>query len=166
MVKGRRGRWASVPFSAGFIGLVLYRVQRAGHLRFGPRWRLIHTALSPLWMLARPLSGPMELSYRADIGPGMRVLHPSLGVVVSANCVIGKGLILTGGNCIGSRQGGDVAIVIEDHVTLGANAVVLGPVIVGHHSMIGAGAVVVDNVAPATTVTGVPARPTQVARAH
>lgn len=167
MVKGRWWRWLSVPFTAGFIGIGQYRLQRAGYLTFGSRWRILHTLLAPLWMLIRPFTGPMELHYLADIGPGMRVLHPSLGVVVSGRSVVGRGAIFTGGNCVGGRPGTAFGeILIGDDVTLGANAVVLGPVTIGQRVHVAAGAVVVHDVADDTNVAGVPARPIGNAEQH
>src|SRR5262245_31448354 len=50
--------------------------------------------------------------------------------------------------------------VIEDHVFIGSNAVVLMGSHIGHHSVIGAGAVVLEDtvVPPYSLVVGVPAR--------
>lgn len=48
--------------------------------------------------------------------------------------------------------------VIEDDVAIGSGAVVLGGVRVGTGALIGAGAVVSRDVAPRSTVAGVPAR--------
>ena len=50
--------------------------------------------------------------------------------------------------------------VIEDHVFIGENAVVLMGARVGHHSIVGAGAVVLEDavIPPYSLVVGVPAR--------
>jgi acetyltransferase-like isoleucine patch superfamily enzyme len=59
-------------------------------------------------------------------------------------------------------------VVIENDCWIGVNAVILKGVTIGHHSTIGANAVVTRDVPPGTTVAGVPAvavarsrRPTQ-----
>lgn len=146
-------------FSSGFMGIAQYRIQRAGYLAFGRRWRALHAVLAPLWMLVRPFIGPLELHYLADIGPGLRILHPALGVVVSGRAVVGADVILAGGNCIGGRGGTDPgAIVLGDEVILVVNAVVMGPARVGARAEVSAGAVVVGDVAAETVVGGVPAR--------
>ena len=49
-------------------------------------------------------------------------------------------------------------IVIEDDIWIGANAVVLPGVTIGHHSVIAAGAVVTKDVPPHSLVAGVPAK--------
>jgi acetyltransferase-like isoleucine patch superfamily enzyme len=57
--------------------------------------------------------------------------------------------------CVDSR-----ATVVEDHVFIGANAVVLMGCRIGHHSVIAAGAVVLEDtiVPPYSLLAGVPAR--------
>ena len=49
-------------------------------------------------------------------------------------------------------------IVVEDDVWFGANAVVIGGVRIGAHSIVGAGAVVTHDVEPYSVVGGTPAR--------
>lgn len=50
------------------------------------------------------------------------------------------------------------AVVIEDDIWIGANAVVLSGVTIGHHSVVAAGAVVTKDVPPHSLVAGVPAK--------
>ena len=50
------------------------------------------------------------------------------------------------------------AIVIEDEVWIGANAVITSGVCVGKHSVVAAGSVVTKNVPPYSIVAGNPAR--------
>ena len=49
-------------------------------------------------------------------------------------------------------------VVISDDVWIGANAVILPGVTIGHHCVVAAGAVVTKDVPPHTLVTGVPAK--------
>jgi sugar O-acyltransferase (sialic acid O-acetyltransferase NeuD family) len=99
------------------------------------------------------------------------------GNVISANCVIHPNAKL-GNNCFlcvaatvdhddalgdniylspGVHLAGDV--ILEDNVFVGTNAAVLPGVHVGRGAIIGAGAVVINDVAEKSTVFGVPARP-------
>jgi serine O-acetyltransferase len=155
---GKWWRWYGVWFGDGFNIVATYRLNRCAYLALGPVWPAAMQATRPLAFLLRPWASPCEIDYRADLGGGLRVLHPTLGAVVSAYTVAGRNLVLVGGNCIGARPGtsyGD--LTLGDDVTLGANAVVLGPVRVGARANIGAGAVVVDDVPDDATAIGVPA---------
>ena len=49
-------------------------------------------------------------------------------------------------------------VIIEDDIWIGANAVVLPGVTIGHHSVVAAGAVVTKDVPPHSLVAGVPAK--------
>jgi len=51
-----------------------------------------------------------------------------------------------------------IATVVEDGVSIGANATILCGITIGHCAMIGAGAVVTKDVAPHALVVGVPAK--------
>ena len=57
-------------------------------------------------------------------------------------------------------------IVICTGAWIASNAVVIGPCVVGEHSVVAAGAVVVDDVPPFGIVAGVPARPIGSVRAR
>jgi carbonic anhydrase/acetyltransferase-like protein (isoleucine patch superfamily) len=57
------------------------------------------------------------------------------------------------------RQLRSEPVVIEHDCWLGVNAVILKGVTVGHHSIVGANAVVTRNVEPHTIVAGIPAKP-------
>ncbi len=159
-VNGRWWRWITLPFAQSTWALASYRLQRAAHLRFGRTWPVLRVACSPLVFALERLGG-VEIHYRADIGPGLHVLHPSLGIVVSAYTKAGTGLVLTGGNCIGGTNGIEdtAGVVLGDGVLLGANAVILGPVTVGDRALLAAGAVLVDDAPGGMMLAGVPAKP-------
>lgn len=159
MVNGRWWRWLSVPCQAGMISIMGYRISRLCWLALGDRWKIIHTLLAPARLVLRPLGAGLELHYEADIGPGLRILHPSLGIVISGEARIGRDLTLTGGNCIGTRpRAVPGSLRIGDGVNVGANAVILGPAVLGDQVVVGAGSVVVDDVPSGVVVVGAPAR--------
>lgn len=59
---------------------------------------------------------------------------------------------------IGIKYGYPVAPVIEDHVVIGAKAVILGDIRIGHYAVIGAATVVIKDVPPYAVVVGNPAK--------
>lgn len=50
------------------------------------------------------------------------------------------------------------AIIVEDHVWIGAQAIILPGVVIGHNAVIGAGSVVTDDIPPWSIAAGVPAQ--------
>lgn len=160
IVSGRWWRWFTCWFSSSTTVVMSYRLDRCGYLIFKEAWAVGRILFLPLFIFLRILGANHDIHYRANIGKGLRILHPVLGVVVNGYAVIGQELILTGGNCIGGRQTlTQDTLRIGDSVTLGANAVILGPVILGNNISIGAGAVVIDSYPEGMVLVGVPAKP-------
>lgn len=140
--------------------ILTYRLNRCLYLFFGKPYNVIRVLLWPIFFLFRLLGPVLDISYHADIGPGFKILHPTLGVLVSGKAVCGRGLVLTGGNWIASRKPtlpGDISI--GDNVTLRANAMVLGPIRVGDGCVVGAGAVAVNDCPLGSVMVGIPALP-------
>lgn len=140
------------------VGILLYRLERGFYLILGKGWEVLRVLLSPLLNLFYAYSN-CEIHYKATIGPGILILHASVGVVVSAKAIIGTNLTLTGGNTIGSRDGTMTGnLTIGDNCTLGVNAVVLGPITLGDDVKIGACALVIDSFGHNVSLGGVPAK--------
>jgi serine O-acetyltransferase len=93
----------------------------------------------------------------ATVGPGLFIDH-ALGVVIGETAVVGADVTIYQGVTLGgtSLERGKRHPTVEDRVTIGAGAKVLGPVTVGSGSRIGANAVVVRDVPPDSVVVGVP----------
>ena len=158
LVNSRWWRWLSCWFSQSFWIIAWYRIERMMYLLLGKSWSVIRILFLPINFLLRPWFGNCEIYYRASIGKGLKLLHPSLGVVISGNAVIGENLTLVGGNCIGERgrvRLGD--LIIGNNVNMGVNSVILGPVNVGNNVSVGAGAVVVKDACDHAILVGVPA---------
>jgi serine O-acetyltransferase len=91
------------------------------------------------------------------IEPGIYIAHGQ--VVIDGIVTIKRGVAIFPWVTIGLRGGDFQGPVIGRRVQIGTGAKIVGPVTVGDHARIGANAVVVDDVAPGTTVVGSPARP-------
>jgi serine O-acetyltransferase len=109
--------------------------------------------------LARFLTG-IEIHPGARIGRRLFIDH-GMGVVIGETAEIGDDVLIYHSVTLGglSGQPGKRHPTIEDRVTIGAGAQVLGPITVGRGARVGANAVVVSAVAPGCTVVGIPARP-------
>jgi len=102
----------------------------------------------------------IDISRDARIGSGLYIGHFG-GIVVNEGVVIGNNCNISQGVTLGQQNRGARAgcPVIGNNVYIAPGAKIIGRVQVGDHAAIGANAVVVNDVAPHTTVGGVPARP-------
>jgi serine acetyltransferase len=159
IVNKKKWRWITCWFGGSAGVIVSYRLDRLGFLVFKNAWPALRILFFPLFVILRILSFSHEIHYGANIGMGLKILHPSLGVVVSGKLIAGEHLLLTGGNCLGVRSPFKYGeFIIGNDVTLGANAVILGPLTLGNEVRIGAGAVVIESAPSHVTLTGVPAK--------
>jgi len=95
----------------------------------------------------------------AEIGEGTIFGYGGMGVVLHSNCRIGRNVYIAQQVTIGGdRTPFSKVPVIEDKCFIGAGAKILGPIHIGTCSVIGANAVVLEDVPPHSVVAGVPAR--------
>lgn len=73
---------------------------------------------------------------------------------VGRHCHIGAGAVLAGV----IEPASATPVIIEDHVLIGANAVIIEGVHIGKHAVVAAGAVVIEDVPENVIVAGCPAR--------
>jgi len=154
----KKSRYLYIWLSRQVMAVWLYRFERGMFLTFGKAWQFMRIIFLPVLNLLYAY-GNSELHYYANIGPGIRILHTSLGNVVSGKSIIGKNLTLTGGCVIGSRDvKADIPIIIGDFCEMGAHAVILGPVTIGDHVRVAACACVVKDAPNNSVLAGVPAK--------
>jgi serine O-acetyltransferase len=112
--------------------------------------------------IARTITG-IEIHPAAKIGQGFFIDH-GMGVVIGETAEIGDNVTLYQGVTLGGTgfQTGKRHPTVEDNVTIGSGAKLLGPITVGHGSKVGANTVVVHDVPPNSTVVGNPGHPVRV----
>jgi len=140
----------------GVHALLSHRVAHALHAAGVPMLPRAIAAAS------RSLTG-VEIHPAARIGDGFFVDH-GMGVVVGETAEIGANVTLYQGVTLGGTgfARGKRHPTVQDNVTIGAGAALLGPITVGHGAKIGAGSVVIHDVPPNTTVVGNPGHPVRV----
>ncbi len=108
--------------------------------------------------LSRSITG-VEIHPGATIGRRFFIDH-GMGVVIGETAEVGDDVMLYHGVTLGGRSLAKVKRhpTVEDGVTIGAGARVLGPVVIGEGAQIGANAVVVKDVPPHSVVVGVPGK--------
>jgi len=106
--------------------------------------------------VSRALTG-IEIHPAADIGDGLFIDHGT-GVVIGETAVIGNDVTLYQGVTLGGTgfATGKRHPTVEDNVTIGSGAKLLGPITVGHGAKIGANSVVINDIPANSTVVGNP----------
>lgn len=118
-----------------------------------------------LYLIARLISNfarfltDVDIHPGAKIGPGLFIDH-GIGVVIGETAEIGENVTLYQGCTLGGtgKEKGKRHPTIGNNVVVAAGAKILGSFKVGDNAKIGAGAVVLREVPPNSTVVGVPGR--------
>ncbi|PIS29722.1 serine O-acetyltransferase [Candidatus Saganbacteria bacterium CG08_land_8_20_14_0_20_45_16] len=114
-------------------------------------------------VLPRLVSQIARLLTQIEIHPGAKIgqrffIDHGVGVVIGETTVIGDDVMLYQGVTLGGtgKEKGRRHPTLGDNVVVGAGAIVLGAIVIGNNSRIGAGSVVTKSIPPDTTVVGNP----------
>ena len=147
---------SNLEIALNYSGLHAIWAHRLSHrLWRNPDRRLLARTVS---QLARWATG-VEIHPGATIGRRFFIDH-GMGVVIGETAEIGDDVMIYHGVNLGGRSLEPVKRhpTIQDRVTIGAGAKILGPLTVGHDSSVGANAVVVKDVPEDSIVTGIPGK--------
>ena len=128
---------------------------RIAHVLYSVRLFWIARFIS---QLSRWLTG-IEIHPGAKIGKCFFIDH-GMGVVIGETSTIGDYVTIYHGVTLGGtgKERGKRHPTIGNHVVIGAGAQVIGSFVVGDHSKIGSGSVVLKEVPPKSTVVGIPGK--------
>jgi serine O-acetyltransferase len=149
----------SVEILATWPGVHAILAHRVAHALHGAGVPLLPRLIAAV---ARSLTG-IEIHPAAAIGRGFFIDH-GMGVVIGETAEIGDDVTLYQGVTLGGTgfATGKRHPTVQDNVTIGSGAKLLGPITVGHGSKIGANSVVIHDVPPNSTVVGNPGHPVRV----
>jgi serine O-acetyltransferase len=139
---------AKVLLTDGTVAMLLYRVMQ---------WARTNR-LAPIEWFCNKLNAATQgciIGRGADFGPRFVLIH-STGVVINGRVRGGSGIHVEHQVTIGAERRRSPRL--GDDVFIGAGAKIVGPVVIGSHTRIGANAVVVADVPDYATAVGVPAR--------
>lgn len=118
-----------------------------------------------LFTIARMISHITRFFTGIEIHPGARIgrrffIDHGMGVVIGETTEIGDDVTVYQGVTLGGtgKEKGKRHPTIGNGVIISADATILGPVHIGDNSRVGAGAVVINDVPPNSTVVGVPGK--------
>jgi serine O-acetyltransferase len=148
-----------VEMLATWPGIQALLAHRVAHSLYDLGLPLVPRTLS---IAARTLTG-IEIHPAAQIGSGLFIDHGS-GVVIGETAEIGDDVTLYQGVTLGGTgfATGKRHPTVEDNVTIGSGAKLLGPITIGHGAKIGANSVVVHDVPANSTVVGNPGHPVRI----
>jgi serine O-acetyltransferase len=143
----------------GWAGVQALLAHRVSHALHGAGVPLAPTAIA---YATRAVTG-VEIHPAARIGGDFFIDHGS-GVVIGETAEIGDRVTLYQGVTLGGTgfARGKRHPTVEDDVTIGSGAKLLGPITVGHGAKVGANTVVIEDVPPRSTVVGNPGHPVKV----
>jgi serine O-acetyltransferase len=149
----------SVEILVAWPGVQALLAHRVAHALYGAGVPLLARVIATI---ARGMTG-IEIHPAAKIGNSFFVDH-GMGVVIGETAEIGDNVTLYQGVTLGGTgfATGKRHPTIQDNVTVGSGAKMLGPITVGHGAKIGANSVVIHDVPPNSTVVGNPGHPVRV----
>lgn len=145
--------------SQGFWALAVHRL---GNSRMDIKPRVVRAPVSLLYRALNKLiewNCGIKLSYTVRVGRRVRIWHFG-GIVLGARA-IGDDVHIRHNTTLGVAHRGDpraMKPLIGDRVDIGTGAVIAGAVTIGDDSVVGANAVVLEDVPPRCLAVGVPAR--------
>jgi serine O-acetyltransferase len=149
----------SLEILAMWPGVQAVLAHRVAHALHGAGVPLLPRALS---VTTRAITG-IEIHPAARVGDGLFIDHGS-GVVIGETAEIGRDVTMYQGVTLGGTgfATGKRHPTVEDNVTIGSGAKLLGPITIGHGAKIGANTVVIHDVPPNSTVVGNPGHPVRI----
>jgi len=151
-----RSTWEVLTCYPGLHALVMHRMAH-WFWTHGLRWLGRFTSHVSRWLTG------IEIHPGAVIGQSVFIDH-GMGVVIGETAEIGDDVTLYQGVTLGGTgfARGKRHPTVGDEVMIGAGAALLGPIVIGERSKIGANSVVIHDVPANSTVVGNPGHPVRV----
>jgi serine O-acetyltransferase len=161
VLENLREDWVMSGRDISRLGLWVMAVYRFGRWRYTLRPRAVRMPFSFLYKVLKVFSEVLtgvELPCEVVIGRRFRIEHVG-AIVIHGDTVFGDDVIIRQGVTTGVRNTGTQAAPrIGNRVDIGAGAKILGAITIGDDVVIGANAVVLQDVPSNSLAVGVPAR--------
>lgn len=151
-----RGKLLAIPELLTYAGLWAVTLHRVAHFIRSLGVPFLPRLIS---QISRLLTG-VEIHPGAQIGKGFFIDHGS-GVVIGETAEIGENVLIYHQVTLGNANltsSGKRHPTVGSNVVIGAGAKLVGPVVIGDYSVIGAGSIVTKDVPTHSVVVGNPGR--------
>ena len=142
-------------------GLGVMLVYRFGRWRYTIQQRWLRLPFSFAYRILKLLSQILTgIDLPCEVQVGRRLIIEHFGdIIISGDTIIGDDVIIRNGVTIGLKRTGEMgAPIIGNRVDIGAGAKLLGAIRIGDDVVIGANAVVLQDIPANSLAVGVPAR--------
>ncbi|HQC71357.1 MAG TPA: serine acetyltransferase [Candidatus Competibacteraceae bacterium] len=161
MFDNLREDWQTYERDPARQGLWVMAVYRFGRWRYGIQNRWLRLPFSILYKLLKLLSQILtgiDLPCEVTVGRRFKIEHFG-DIIISGDTVFGDDVVIRNGVTVGLKRTHERgAPVIGNRVDIGAGAKILGAIRIGDDVVIGANAVVLQDVPPHSLAIGVPAQ--------
>ena len=156
-----REDWRTYEGDLSRQGLGVMLVYRFGRWRYTIQQRWLRLPFSFVYRILKLLSQILTgIDLPCEVQVGRRLTIEHFGdIIISGDTIIGDDVVIRNGVTIGLKRTGIAgAPVIGNRVDIGAGAKLLGAIHIGDDAVIGANAVVLQNVPANSLAVGVPAQ--------
>lgn len=137
-----------ISFRPNFACVFMYRVNRVIYLK-----KLPGRDLFAAW---RYYQFANDISFMADIGPGLRIVHVS-DIVIGGGVTIGSNATIFNGVSIGAKHPQDKNMPrLGDNVRIGTGTKIIGNIVIEDNVQIGALSLINKSIPSDSTVWGIP----------
>lgn len=160
MFENIREDWRTYEGDLTRQGLWVLLVYRFGRWRYSLKQRWLRLPFSILYKILKLLSQILTgIDLPCEVAIGRRLVIEHFGdIIISGDTILGDDVVIRNGVTIGlKRTNVPGAPVIGNRVDIGAGAKLLGPIRIGDDVVIGANAVVLQDIPANSLAVGVPA---------
>lgn len=158
---GAKSRIKIILFNQGFFFTSVFRINNALYNKSQaiPIVRSLVGLHCLIWLKISQVISGLSLPIGLKIGKGLFISHPG-SIIINSQCEIGNNINIAPGTVIGYgiKKGIKGYPKIGNRVFIGPGAKILGPITIGDDVMIGANAVVLNDVPNNAVAVGIPAK--------
>lgn len=136
--------------------LNIYKIHNCGYFLYKKKYYKLSKIFEQINYIFHNSILPSSVKIEKDV----KFAYNGIGFVIHSKTIIGNNVMIGQNVTIGAKLelGMTKAPKIENNVYIGAGARILGPIIIGHDSIIAPNSVILKDVLPCTIIAGIPGK--------